>query len=395
MTEEALQQRAGELLRHASVVNHYENLLAEARGDRFNLFQVLRISRAETVTHSPMLAALLDAAGSHRKGDIFLKEFLKILKIKDFHSANARVDLEYHAGTKTERSGGRLDILIREGNSDRRIVIENKIDAGLQENQLERYSDYAAGHLVLYLTLQGGLPDGFDVSKHPNLRDISYHGHIRPWLERCRDLAADSPKLRESIAQYLELIDELTDRNPNPLMSETLAQKILENREAYLAFIALKRSQNEVERNILNTLREELERECCDCGLELRGDFEALGNSGGYLSFHNDALTTAGIAIGMEFAKSGYRDCDWGFFLLPGHSSFHAGEELRESFKSEYGLPITSSHWPAYRKWEEYRHWTEEVFVEIKFGSFSKIVMTEAKRLLRVFERTRIESAPA
>src|SRR5438132_6901124 len=42
----------------------------------FNIFRVLRLGRKEVITHSPILAHLLDATASHAQKTVFLRAFL-------------------------------------------------------------------------------------------------------------------------------------------------------------------------------------------------------------------------------------------------------------------------------------------------------------------------------
>jgi hypothetical protein len=57
------------------VIENDELLELEERIGRFNIFDVLRIARAE-IRHSNFLAWLLDPAESHGQGDLFLKAIL-------------------------------------------------------------------------------------------------------------------------------------------------------------------------------------------------------------------------------------------------------------------------------------------------------------------------------
>ena len=53
----------------------------------------------------------------------------------------AKVNMEYHIGAITDKSGGRIDIVTK----DRKaavILIENKIYAGDQDNQMTRYREF-------------------------------------------------------------------------------------------------------------------------------------------------------------------------------------------------------------------------------------------------------------
>lgn len=111
------------------------------RGELFNVFNILNLSTNETRTHSAFLAELLRPDGSHGMHDTFLKLFLDSvtsLQDFDFKTENAKVTVEYSVGqiNKNATEGGRLDILITSGN--KAIIIENKIYAEDQKNQLRR-----------------------------------------------------------------------------------------------------------------------------------------------------------------------------------------------------------------------------------------------------------------
>lgn len=93
--------------------------------------------------------------------DIFLKEFLKnknIWEDDDFDIMNSKVFVEKDTGPikkGRDAEGGRIDILIE--TPKQLIVIENKIYASDQENQLMRYFKYCKSQnksfRLLYLTL--------------------------------------------------------------------------------------------------------------------------------------------------------------------------------------------------------------------------------------------------
>ena len=65
-----------------------------------------------------------------------MEHFLTELKINDFDAESTHVKTEVSIGDL-----GRLDIVMTDGNRHS-IFIENKIYAGLQENQLKRYHEY-------------------------------------------------------------------------------------------------------------------------------------------------------------------------------------------------------------------------------------------------------------
>lgn len=132
------------------------------KAERYNIFQVLNIRHGETKTHTPYLINLLNPKASHAQGLLFFNLFINAIAPEskkhlymDLKVSNLRV--------KEEKSteDGRLDIFIESfGLKDRFvIVIENKINAGDQDKQLERYYNHCqkSGYtddniLLIYLT---------------------------------------------------------------------------------------------------------------------------------------------------------------------------------------------------------------------------------------------------
>ena len=110
--------------------------LANASGQSFNLFAILGRETDEVRTHSAILAELLDPNGSHRQGAVFARLFAKRVDIDGEGIEHAHVQREVMIANDS-----RADILMRIGET--RIVIENKIHADDQPEQLERYDAYA------------------------------------------------------------------------------------------------------------------------------------------------------------------------------------------------------------------------------------------------------------
>lgn len=194
----------------------HQRELADLRGETFNVFSILKMERLENGTHSAFITELLNPDGSHLKDNIFLKLFLETLDEVPLtlDLSTAKVKPEYHLGTRDidAKSGGRIDIYISDGINS--ISIENKIDAGDQEAQIERYCNHNTGrNTVLYLTLHGSEPSICSkgaLESGIDFHTISYRKQIIEWLDKCLKEAADSPILRETIKQYKILIQKLT-----------------------------------------------------------------------------------------------------------------------------------------------------------------------------------------
>ena len=166
------------------------------RGENFNIFNVLGLSTSEVRLHSAFLAELLNPNGDHGLGDKFLDAFLKIVikrekTIFEFDTKSAKVFCEFYIGNISENytEGGRIDIFIQDDNKQT-IIIENKIYADDQKNQLLRYHNYAENiigsnkYIILYLSLEEGDEPSKDSlgNKQFDYQTISYKKDIMNWL---------------------------------------------------------------------------------------------------------------------------------------------------------------------------------------------------------------------
>ncbi|MCG0156492.1 PDDEXK-like family protein [Phocaeicola vulgatus] len=200
--------------------------IRKEKGDNYNLFQVINMTSDETRVHSAMIADLLNPKGKHQMGDVFLRLFIHCLKTQQlnhelsFTYNKAKVECEKYIGPKMEKSGGRLDIYLTDGVNH--IIIENKIYAADQKNQLLRYHNflkhYPDNHtLLLYLSLDGEVHDMDKTTNGEKVKfiTISYTDFILNWLTECRYMAIDRPLIREGITHYRNLIKILTHQMDN------------------------------------------------------------------------------------------------------------------------------------------------------------------------------------
>jgi len=294
---------------HRVVVHQQE--IKRLKGENFNVFSILKMESYENETHSAFIRELLDPAGSHFYGDIFLKLFLETVGYKGLLNVEtASVHLEKHIGWRddVEKSGGRVDIYIADaaGNT---ICIENKIYAGDQSVQIERYVNHNKDkNTVYYLTLfgdeaskesKGELHEEFDYTC------ISYKSTILHWLERCLKEAAEQAILRESIRQYAILIRKLTDQ-----LSDSKMEKDIENiiRCNYPAAKLLASSISKLEVNATH-----------DFLLEVKAIIESQLQTGWKVSVDDDlSQSWTGLRVtraewsGIEIKLEGFSKMPWG-----------------------------------------------------------------------------------
>lgn len=193
--------------------------LAAVTGEHFNVFSILGVEADEVRTHSAFLADLLNPQGSHRQGTAFLKLFLeKALKYSGIDECE-----NFQVTKEASIEQGRIDILLEK--NDACIVIENKIYAGDQSKQMEKYYRYARDKgfseeeqiKLVYLTLDGSLPSKGSLGKLPEerVKCLSYSEDIINWLEECmklQEVQRISP-IRETVFQYRDLLKRLTGQS--------------------------------------------------------------------------------------------------------------------------------------------------------------------------------------
>ena len=152
------------LFRQVSIMAQEAELTARLTGEYFNIFNILSLSTNEVRTHSAFIAELLNPRGSHGQGSLYLDRFLAQFGIagQAFDSKRSKVEIEYHIGgiDAKNSTGGRIDILLTDANTNR-IMIENKIYAGDQHEQLLRYHRYDPKAALFYLTLSGNEPSEY------------------------------------------------------------------------------------------------------------------------------------------------------------------------------------------------------------------------------------------
>lgn len=233
------------LLTNVKLISKKYQDIALVTGENFNIFSILSVERNEVKTHSAFIGELLNPKGSHGLDEIPLNIFLTQIKTiadekcKSDYKAEIldrfNLDLksaygiiEEHIGITNEdkTEGGRIDIIIKDG-SKKTLIIENKIDAMEQTNQLIRYNNAYLNAPILFLTLTGYEANS---AGHLKLNEdyftISYEVEIITWLKECLKEATEFPMLREIIKQYIYLIKKMTNQTTNNKMKEEIRELI-------------------------------------------------------------------------------------------------------------------------------------------------------------------------
>ena len=227
------------LLSQVEAIRNKYDQITEITGEKFNIFSILGLQDNEVRLHSNLLNELLNPKGRHGQKDKFLILFIDLInsKIKDeiiieksknissqkiisFNTEQAISRVEINAGkiNKDTSEGGRVDIIVNDNNRHG-IIIENKVWAGDQEEQLLRYHNYgeivySSFHLI-YLTIDGREPTEFSTKRSLSTEQylcLSYEEDIILWLEQCRKECSQLPIIRETITQYINQLNNYSGK---------------------------------------------------------------------------------------------------------------------------------------------------------------------------------------
>ncbi len=215
----------------------------------FNLFGIISEKYHQENFHSDILRAFIDPEGGHRGRDRYLRLFLEFLC-----SLGAKIDISIYTNVHVVREKGRIDLLIKDEDSKRAIIIENKINgAEDMPQQIPRYLEYVktSGYTcdaIVYLRLNSHeRPDttGWTaeerkevnsllkvVSAYNETKDDLFNG----WILKSQYAPGD-PDAQHILRQYAGIIKKLGGNIMNKPLMEQFYTKMLvgENHRAAMA----------------------------------------------------------------------------------------------------------------------------------------------------------------
>jgi hypothetical protein len=372
------------LLTQIKTLNDHYTKINELTGDSFNVFKILKVETSEVKLHSAFIAELLNPKGSHGLKDVFLRHFVEMVCSKNlvFDTATALVQVERYTGmiSKDELEGGYIDILITDG-LNKRIIIENKIKAGDQKNQLLRYYNFSPGAEIIYLTLDGKSPSDAScasLKQDEHFKCSSYQSDIIQWLEQCRKEAATSPIVRESISQYINLIKYLTNQTLSNIMSKDLDKVLLSNLEAsFLIADGLDHALKSLIDELVDSLTSVYSVRGLVCSSNINLDKNYTG-----IFFTNADWKYVNLAFQFQNYD---KILNYGFVCKKDPAKFSIPDELRVSLGNIPNNELkTNNWWPWYNKVEEpFDDWGKyKAYESIRNGSMLKSISEKVEFLL-------------
>lgn len=201
-------------------------------GKCFNVFSALDICSDEMRLHSRLLATLLNPKASHGLGNEFLKLFLIALGLPEDYITYCKEQIvERPIGEVTETTGGRIDIILED--RGHAVIIENKIYAGDQPNQLLRYHNYGVKQFgennfkLVYLTLNGSEPSSDSLGGgHFEFIKLSYAQDILGLLDRLMTTYPQKP-IHRTIKDYITIIKQLTHQDMDTKYQQSIIEEAI------------------------------------------------------------------------------------------------------------------------------------------------------------------------
>jgi len=398
-------QNIENLLSQTSTITNSYKRVQKATGENFNIFSVLGIEHYEESTHSRFIAELLNPNGRHGFDNLFLIKFLDLLGIDNnfFDVNNYRVETEFFIGNVTETTGGRIDILLTDNNNGSQVMIENKIYAAEQPNQLLRYYNYNQNAKLLYLTLYGN--DSQQDSEQENKENkekiytnVSYSEFIVLWLEECQKIAVENPIVRETIRQYKNLVKKLTYQNTNQNMNNELLKAIVSEgkKENFESLISLVNLTNDifkvaVENHLYPTLDKLLVKHNLTTTLEkekfVNKNYEWLG-----FSIQSEKMSKHNLQIGFAFnTKRGANSLIIGFgYINQDIKNDFNYSKLIQNYENYFsGKREETGGWPAFQYFNGYRNWENlNDLKEVIHGNFKNDFTNKIETLLKIVDES-------
>ena len=345
------------------------------RGERFNMFQICGVDHYE-IMHSAIIASFLNPKGNHGQKDKYLKTFISIVDDETgIETSSCSVYTEYVTNE------GRIDILI-EDKKGKAIIIENKVYAADQWEQLKRYDEFSKGkygdgnYAIYYLTL-----DKHDASKDSGdgikyIR-ISYKEHILKWIEDCTKESATTPLIRETLIQYRNHIKQLTNQDMDTINKEALIDTMIKNPEEIAVLFSM---QEDYKRRAFDKFVKPAFEDFCKEDNLIYGErdlFEYGAEKGFY--FRREKWDIFAIWVYSENKRS-----NSGFYW--GISDYNGDVTKFKLDNSSYYIGGKSdAHWPyGYAYLEKYGNWDDmnTVAAMIK-GDFAKYIIEIVRNAIK------------
>ena len=234
---------------------------------RFNLLSIIEKDRDEAHVHSKVIYNLLSQDWGKKDKETFLTLFLKEIGIEDDNIYDKNWEVTREKAFDLDTIKGRLDFEIK--SKDCIYIIEMKIDAGDQPEQLIRYQEFAKEqhkkYKIFYLTLDGHNASKKSIGEEENLEEnqkieytnISFKEEILNWLENCLKLVEGKENKLACINQYIASINKILGEKETKI-KDNILKSVKDIKTAITIYEKLNDKLQVTLENFMSLLKEKL-----------------------------------------------------------------------------------------------------------------------------------------
>lgn len=321
---------AKNILKQVSLLIKKSEEISRLKGERFNIFSVLRNETEEVTTHNRLIAEFLNPKGSHGMGTTFLHLFYDTLLeselcclsddkkaiLQSIKNSTATVIAEEWLGNVDLKNveGGSIDVCVKTDNGQ--VRIENKIYAGDQNKQIARYcsNHKKENNIIIYLTLFGS--DASKESKQNQIKGtdyflLSHYSDTINWLDKCYRATTEFPILRETVRQYQILMKKLTNQHTSQEMKEELLDLLTQSSENYKAAQEIAASLQEAQKRIWIKLLNLISKKLISNGYSAIDSHRGVRTDGGFVSVIQITIEAVkyDVGVNLEFGNNHFFFC--------------------------------------------------------------------------------------
>lgn len=372
--------------------------IARITGENYNIFHLLNIGQLENY-HSKIIADLLNPKGLHNQGNIFLKIFLDNFFIDTIDIDTIKVFTEYVIDNNR-----RIDIYL-EDDKKQNIIIENKIYASEQHQQLSDYQKYGKerhqqNSKLFFLTLFGNESNENDKLDY---FCISYHTDIIQWLELCKKETTNLPILRETLTQYIFLVKSLTYQNTNNKMANEITEFLTQDEKKLKDFFLVYDAHNQVINSLIGGFNQEMQELADEFGITYQSKMSGKIYESTF-SFHIINEEFRKLNLAFQFHSNNYGELGFGIQSVietnKNGDDFKKNNDLYSEIDANFTKYFTNCtsrmqdaryNWLNFGYMQKYRNWynnNREGFLAIKTGEMKAYIKDILETTIKIVRET-------
>lgn len=318
-----------------SFVSRFGDYLAKAneskkRGNNdYNPLKAVQNPYNEVNMHSGFIYSLLDTNGEHYQDDLFLSLFLEVLGLKEWFGSTINAQVR--------KESNYIDLYIF--NDTRHIIIENKINADDQPNQIATFIETIHNNgaenarveyeniFVIFLTLHDREPSpNSRTNKDNNLlweikgdfleskdgkigyKKVLYGDKILEWIESCQSKSGvgNITNLNYALESYKDIVQIITNKKKSTM---NIADFFKEAEDFEVAFEIIKNTDKIIQELVKKEMCELFDKEkITNWEIEEKGNYLEIFNTLYEQQFFRYKFVLGRISGGKIFGVRLYED---------------------------------------------------------------------------------------